>query len=60
MATEGSITVPPPEVIKDRINARRAEVKELQKLYKLATTARRALSTPAQDRRNESEGRNGR
>jgi hypothetical protein len=49
-----SITVPAPEVIKDRILARQAEVKALQKLYRLATSARRAIALSA-DSKNESE-----
>jgi lipopolysaccharide export system protein LptC len=53
-----SITVPSPEAIKVRIEARRAEVRELQKLYKLATSARRALSTPEPNQRVESEDAN--
>jgi hypothetical protein len=55
MATANeSITVPPPEEIKDRIIARQAELKALQKLYRLATTARRALGLSADAQKQES------
>jgi hypothetical protein len=50
---ENTITVPPPEEIRRRIQSRRAEISELEKLLKLSAAAERARELGQQHTRQE-------